>query len=84
MARSLISSSQVARCVRGDTCDRALLERVVVYQETIVHLAAEAGTEQSMHAVHRCEEATICGTALPLDSLINQPKPAGYASSVAA
>jgi dTDP-L-rhamnose 4-epimerase len=66
----------IAHCVRGDIRDRALLERVTVGQETIVHLAAETGTGQSMYSVDRYEEVNIRGTALLLDILVNQPSPA--------
>ena len=40
----------VARCVRADIRDRALLTQAVEGQEVIVNYAAETGTGQSMYA----------------------------------
>ena len=61
----------VARCVKGDVCDRALVADLVQGQEVIVHLAAETGTGQSMYAIQRYEHVNIAGTAALLDVLVN-------------
>lgn len=62
----------LARCVRGDIGDRALMETLVDGQEVIVHLAAETGTGQSMYAVEHYAQVNLQGTALLLDILVNR------------
>jgi dTDP-L-rhamnose 4-epimerase len=65
----------VASCIAGDVRDRATMTDAVAGQETIVHLAAETGTGQSMYAVEHYGDVNIGGTALLLDLLINQCPP---------
>jgi dTDP-L-rhamnose 4-epimerase len=62
----------IARCVKGDVCDRDTVASLVADQEVIVHLAAETGTGQSMYAVTRYERTNVHGTAVLLDVLVNQ------------
>lgn len=62
----------VARCIRGDVRDRTLIAELLASQETVVHLAAETGTGQSMYEVERYEDVNIHGTAILLDLIINR------------
>lgn len=77
------SLQEVARCVRGDVGDRAVLEPLVHDQEVIVHLAAETGTGQSMYAVERYSQVNLQGTSVLLDILVNQ-RPAALRKLVVA
>ena len=43
--------------------------------DTVVHLAAETGTGQSMYAIRHYSEVNIGGTALLLDLIANKPLP---------
>ena len=61
----------VARCIRADIRDRAVLAQAVEGQEIIVNYAAETGTGQSMYAVRQYEDVNIGGTALLMDILVN-------------
>ena len=62
---------KIARCVKGDVCDRELVAELVKGQEVIVHLAAETGTGQSMYTIQHYEHVNIAGTAVLLDVLVN-------------
>lgn len=65
----------VARCVKGDVCDAALVKVLLQDQEAVVHLAAETGTGQSMYAVEQYSRVNIQGTAVLLDQIVNdRPK----------
>jgi dTDP-L-rhamnose 4-epimerase len=75
--------TDVARCVRGDVCDKALMSSLVGDQEVIVHLAAETGTGQSMYAVEHYSQVNLQGTAVLLDILVNQ-RPAALRKLVVA
>jgi dTDP-L-rhamnose 4-epimerase len=57
---------------RGDVRDRDLVCRAMENQDTIVHLAAETGTGQSMYEVRRYQDANIGGTATIIDVLVNR------------
>jgi dTDP-L-rhamnose 4-epimerase len=57
--------------VVGDVTDREALERVLVGQDVVVHLAAETGTGQSMYEIERYNRVNVGGTALLLDILVN-------------
>lgn len=57
--------------VRGDVTERADLERSLQDVETVVHLAAETGTGQSMYEIDRYYRVNVQGTALLFDILAN-------------
>jgi len=57
--------------IQGDVRDRSLLESVMNRVDTVVHLAAETGTGQSMYDIYRYSDVNIGGTALLLDVLAN-------------
>lgn len=57
--------------VQGDINDRAEFERSLEGVDTIVHLAAETGTGQSMYEIDRYYRVNVQGTALLFDILAN-------------
>lgn len=61
-----------AEFIRGDVNVRADLERALQAMDTIVHLAAETGTGQSMYQIDRYYRVNVQGTALLFDILANR------------
>ena len=59
--------------IRADVRDRAAMSRALVGVETVVHLAAETGTGQSMYEIDRYFSVNVQGTAVLLDLLQNDP-----------
>lgn len=59
------------RFIKGDVCDRSMLEQALEGADYVVHLAAETGTGQSMYEIKRYIDVNIGGTALLLDILTN-------------
>lgn len=57
--------------VRGDVTRREDLLNVLPDVDTVVHLAAETGTGQSMYEIQRYAEVNVGGTALLLDLITN-------------
>ena len=62
------------RLVRGDVRDKDVFHAALDGQETVVHLAAETGTGQSMYEVFHYTEVNLGGTALLMDYLVNSPQ----------
>lgn len=60
---------------RGSVTSRDDLMKVLPGMDTVVHLAAETGTGQSMYAIQHYSDANIGGTALLLDLIANEPFP---------
>jgi dTDP-L-rhamnose 4-epimerase len=60
---------------RGSVTSRDDLLKVLPGMDTVVHLAAETGTGQSMYAIQHYSDVNIGGTALLLDLIANQPFP---------
>lgn len=60
-----------AEFIKGDVTDRADLDRALVGVDTIVHLAAETGTGQSMYEIERYYRVNVQATALIFDLLVN-------------
>lgn len=61
--------------IRGDvTCEADLLKALPGI-DSVVHLAAETGTGQSMYAIRHYSDVNIGGTALLLDLIANQSFP---------
>lgn len=58
--------------VRGSVTDQNDLMKVLPGVDTVVHLAAETGTGQSMYAIRHYSDVNIGGTALLLDLIANQ------------
>lgn len=62
-----------ARFVQGDVTVRADLELALEGIDTVVHLAAETGTGQSMYEIDRYYRTNVQGTAVLFDILANRP-----------
>jgi dTDP-L-rhamnose 4-epimerase len=62
---------------KGDVTVRADLEAALAGIDTVVHLAAETGTGQSMYEIDRYYRVNVQGTALLLDILANAPHGVG-------
>lgn len=60
-----------ADLVRGDVTVRGDFERALQGVDTVVHLAAETGTGQSMYEIERYYRVNVQGTALLFDILAN-------------
>ena len=58
---------------RGDVTVAADLAPALAGIDTVVHLAAETGTGQSMYAIRHYSDVNIGGTALLLDLIANTP-----------
>jgi len=56
----------------GDVRDAYAVGRALQNQDIVVHLAAETGTGQSMYEVVRYEDTNVHGTAVLVQSLLNQ------------
>jgi dTDP-L-rhamnose 4-epimerase len=63
---------QGAEFVRGDVNVRDDIERSLAGVDTLVHLAAETGTGQSMYEIERYYRVNVQGTALLFDVLANR------------
>jgi dTDP-L-rhamnose 4-epimerase len=61
--------------IRGSVTHRADVMRALVGVDTVVHLAAETGTGQSMYAIQHYSNINIGGTALLLDVIANERLP---------
>lgn len=59
------------RFIKGDVCDKVLLEQALEDVDYVIHLAAETGTGQSMYEIKRYIDVNIGGTAQLLDILTN-------------
>jgi dTDP-L-rhamnose 4-epimerase len=55
----------------GDIRDRALVQLALAGVDSVVHLAAETGTGQSMYEIQRYFDVNVQGTAVLLDLLQN-------------
>jgi dTDP-L-rhamnose 4-epimerase len=62
-----------AEFIHGDINVRQDLDRALAGVDTVVHLAAETGTGQSMYEIDRYYRVNVQGTALLCDILANQP-----------
>lgn len=60
-----------AQIIRGDVTVRSDIERALEGVDTVVHLAAETGTGQSMYEIDRYYRVNVQGTALLFDVLAN-------------
>lgn len=60
-----------AEFLRGDVTVRENLERALDGTDTVVHLAAETGTGQSMYQIERYYRVNVQGTALLFDICAN-------------
>lgn len=58
---------------RGSVCSRADLMRALEGIDSVVHLASETGTGQSMYEIRRYCDQNVLGTATLMDVLANEP-----------
>lgn len=70
--------------IRADIRDRAALVQALSNVDTVVHLAAETGTGQSMYEIERYFSVNVQGTATLLDVLQNEPSAKQVTSVVVA
>jgi dTDP-L-rhamnose 4-epimerase len=63
------------RFFRGDVTNRSVLLQALAGVDTVVHLAAETGTGQSMYAIQHYSDVNVGGTALLLDLIANERLP---------
>ncbi len=61
--------------IRGSVTNRDDLISALQGIDTVVHLAAETGTGQSMYTIQHYSDVNIGGTALLLDLIANEPFP---------
>lgn len=61
--------------IRGSVANREDVVRALRDVDSVVHLAAETGTGQSMYAIQQYSDVNIGGTALLLDLVANHPFP---------
>lgn len=61
--------------IRGSVTSRDDLAQALQGINTVVHLAAETGTGQSMYAIQHYSDVNVGGTALLLDIIANKPYP---------
>jgi len=61
--------------IYGSVTNRADLIKSLQNVDTVVHLAAETGTGQSMYAIQHYSDVNIGGTALLLDLIANEQLP---------
>ncbi|MBK9161526.1 MAG: NAD-dependent epimerase/dehydratase family protein [Nitrosomonadales bacterium] len=61
--------------LRGSVTSRDDLMKALQGMDTVVHLAAETGTGQSMYAISHYTDVNVGGTALLLDLIANEPFP---------
>ena len=61
--------------IQGSVTNRNELIKALQGIDTVVHLAAETGTGQSMYAIQHYSDVNVGGTALLLDLIANEPFP---------
>ncbi len=61
--------------IHGSVTNRDDLIKAVQGVDTVVHLAAETGTGQSMYAIQHYSDVNVGGTSLLLDLIANHPFP---------
>ena len=61
--------------IRGSVTNKEDLAKALSGIDTVVHLAAETGTGQSMYAIQHYSDVNIGGTALLLDLIANESLP---------
>jgi len=63
-----------AEFLRGDICDRALIQRALDGMSIVFHQAAEVGVGQSMYEMERYVRANTLGTAILLEEIVTRRK----------
>ena len=55
--------SRITNFIKGDVCNKEDWKKAIKNQDTIIHLAAETGTGQSMYEIDRYNQVNIVGTS---------------------
>ncbi len=63
-----------AEFFHGDVCDRGVIDMALEGVDAIFHQAAEVGVGQSMYEIHRYVKANDLGTAVLLESLVENKR----------
>jgi len=63
-----------AEFLRGDICDRALIQRALDGVSIVFHQAAEVGVGQSMYEMERYVRTNTLGTAILLEEIVSRPQ----------
>ena len=63
-----------AEFLRGDICDRALIQRALDGVSIVFHQAAEVGVGQSMYEMERYVRTNTLGTAILLEEIVSRRK----------
>src|SRR5438477_7325187 len=63
-----------AEFLRGDICDRALVQKALDDISVIFHQAAEVGVGQSMYEMERYVRANTLGTSILLEEIVARRK----------
>lgn len=58
---------------RADVRDHDAVRKALANRDTVVHLAAETGTGQSMYEISRYQNVNLGGTATILEAMVNNP-----------
>jgi dTDP-L-rhamnose 4-epimerase len=66
------SIKDIATFIKGDVCNKSDWQKALRNQDSVIHLAAETGTGQSMYEISRYNEVNILGTTHLLDILANE------------
>jgi len=57
----------------ADVRDQDAVRKALANRDTVVHLAAETGTGQSMYEISRYQNVNLGGTATILEEMVNNP-----------
>lgn len=68
------SVKDITEFIHGDVCSKADWEKALDGVDTIIHLAAETGTGQSMYEIDKYVKVNIGGTSLMLDLITNDKR----------
>lgn len=61
-----------AEFIKGDVCDRAMVERALEGVDAVYHEAAEVGVGQSMYQIERYVRANNLGTSVLLEAIVER------------
>ena len=70
--KKFVAANPKVEIVKGDICKKPDVASALDGIKSVVHLAAETGTGQSMYEVSNCIETNVSGTANLLEQLLKQ------------
>ena len=68
---SYLSNVPNLKFIKGDITDKSIWRDLLFLNDTIIHLAAETGTGQSMYKIENYIKTNVYGTSIMLDLLTN-------------